>query len=497
MATEKKGQQQINPTAAKMKRNGGKIAGIIIAVVCILAVVYSILSSFGLPQQVFPVASSTQGNVTVAQYNYYYKSLYQNYYQMKQIYSTSMDVDFAKDLAKQPCTIADKKEDGSYPSWQEFLETSTLDKIYETEILYAMAVKDKKADLTTEEQKAIDDQIKTLRDDAKEAGYSFDAMLRSPKSGYGKGVTEALVRRELKKTKVAENYKTTLKDAQTSFTKEDYKKFYEQHKEDYNTISLYTYKAKNEDIANDILNQLDATGSNFDSVVTKEDSSKTTTNLTQNATYSAVKSLGISEEGVNWICSTDRKAGDRKVFKTESGSEAVAVLIKTPYQLDVSNTVDVRHILIKPEETDGKTATTAQWDAAKKKAENLLNEWRKGAKTEESFGELAKKNSSDTGSTDNGGLYEHVTKGQMVAEFENWIFDQNRKAGDTGIVKTEYGYHVMYYVKTNVPYWEYQVSQDIKTNVVTTKVEEAKKEYNYKENKFFIKFTTHLPKDMV
>ena len=36
-----------------------------------------------------------------------------------------------------------------------------------------------------------------------------------------------------------------------------------------------------------------------------------------------------------------------------------------------------------------------------------------------------------------------VQKGQMVPEFEDWCFAENRKEGDTGIVKTDYGYHVM------------------------------------------------------
>jgi len=41
-----------------------------------------------------------------------------------------------------------------------------------------------------------------------------------------------------------------------------------------------------------------------------------------------------------------------------------------------------------------------------------------------------------------------VATGDMVAEFEAWCYDTARKPGDTGIVKTEYGYHVMYFVGT-------------------------------------------------
>lgn len=44
--------------------------------------------------------------------------------------------------------------------------------------------------------------------------------------------------------------------------------------------------------------------------------------------------------------------------------------------------------------------------------------------------------------------YDDVVEGQMVAEFENWLFNKNRREGEITYptaVKTEYGYHIMYY----------------------------------------------------
>ena len=35
--------------------------------------------------------------------------------------------------------------------------------------------------------------------------------------------------------------------------------------------------------------------------------------------------------------------------------------------------------------------------------------------------------------------------GQMVTEFNDWCFDADRKPGDTGIIETSYGVHVMYF----------------------------------------------------
>jgi hypothetical protein len=106
--------------------------------------------------------------------------------------------------------------------------------------------------------------------------------------------------------------------------------------------------------------------------------------------------------------------------------------------------VDVRHILITPE--GGDAATEEQWAAAEKEANDLLNEWLTKHPDEDGFAVMAEAYTDDPGSASNGGLYEDVYVGQMVPEFENWCFDASRQTGDYGIVKTTYGYHIMYFV---------------------------------------------------
>ena len=116
--------------------------------------------------------------------------------------------------------------------------------------------------------------------------------------------------------------------------------------------------------------------------------------------------------------------------------------------------VDVRHILIMPkgEAVDG-TYTEAQWADALKEAERILALWESGEKTEESFAALANEYSEDGGSKANGGLYQGITPdASFVENFLNWSVDESRTTGDTGIVETEFGYHIMYFV-TGEPIW--------------------------------------------
>ena len=117
--------------------------------------------------------------------------------------------------------------------------------------------------------------------------------------------------------------------------------------------------------------------------------------------------------------------------------------------------VDVRHILFFPEGATSETVTTQEWPekawaAAYANAEAVLNEWLAGDMTEESFAALANEHSADNGgNVTNGGLYTDIAVGKMVKNFESWCFDQSRQPGDYGIVKTEYGYHIMYFVRAD------------------------------------------------
>ena len=126
--------------------------------------------------------------------------------------------------------------------------------------------------------------------------------------------------------------------------------------------------------------------------------------------------------------------------------------------------VDVRHILIKPEggtvSEDGYTMTYTEeeWAAAEQKAQEILDQYLAGDKTEDSFAALANEHTADINDTNydgvpDGGLITNVYKGQMVPEFEAWSFDETRAAGDTGLVKTTYGWHIMYFMDSR-PVWK-------------------------------------------
>lgn len=121
----------------------------------------------------------------------------------------------------------------------------------------------------------------------------------------------------------------------------------------------------------------------------------------------------------------------------------------------------VRHLLVMPEggttDESGKTSyTEAEWQDCLTQAEALLQQWKDGEATEESFSKLVAEHTDDTASASTGGLYEGILNdGTYMEEFQNWAVDPQRQTGETGIVKTTAGYHIMYFVSGEQEWMHY------------------------------------------
>ena len=108
----------------------------------------------------------------------------------------------------------------------------------------------------------------------------------------------------------------------------------------------------------------------------------------------------------------------------------------TQHQKDyqVEDQVKVRHILIKVDQS----ADTKADAAARQKAEDILKQLHNGG----NFAELAKKNSDDPGSKEQGGELGFIKHGVTVPEFDKAAFAlQPGQISD--LVRTKFGYHII------------------------------------------------------
>lgn len=192
--------------------------------------------------------------------------------------------------------------------------------------------------------------------------------------------------------------------------------------------------------------------------------------------YTNQARTGINSYLSGWVTAENREPGDVTCIeipgtvKDENGEDmetitAFYVVLFTGKDENLTNLVNVRHILVgfEGEAQEDGTYSDEVKEAAKTKAEEILNEWKSGDANEDSFAALANEKSTDNGSNTNGGLYENVYPGQMVAAFNDWCFDASRKPGDTDIVETNYGYHVMYFSSaSDQTYRDYQIVNNLR-----------------------------------
>ena len=173
----------------------------------------------------------------------------------------------------------------------------------------------------------------------------------------------------------------------------------------------------------------------------------------------------------DWLFDDARKAGDTTVITNDNSHCYYVVAFEKRY-LDETPSADVRVII----PTEDKTG------------EEILEEWKNGAATEDSFAELCKKYTQDTSAVENGGLFEQVTKTGMTEELSNWIFDSSRQAGDTVAITVSDTTYVLYYIGQDQPEWKINIkntlvsdtmSQHMQDITADVTVEDPKGKLNY------------------
>ncbi len=136
---------------------------------------------------------------------------------------------------------------------------------------------------------------------------------------------------------------------------------------------------------------------------------------------SATKATGISAAQIRQIYYL--------TALTDKVKQAVAALPSAE-----QDQVKARHILINVPQG------TADDSAFKQKANDIMTALQKG----ESFANLARADSEDTGSAVKGGELGWASHGAYVKEFEDAVWNKDNKVGAVlGPIKTQYGYHII------------------------------------------------------
>ncbi len=485
--------------------------GLFVAVLAVMVVfaayvgINSAISSSGSRERGTVALTLGEHEISNAELNFYYFDAVNQFYSTYGSMASLFGLDLTKPLNEQYVSGS------SETTWaDDFLETAKTS----AQTVLSLNLEAEKAGFTlsAEELAEIDAAMEDMAHHAKE--YGFSSTKDYIKAIYGNGASEELLREYYKDTATANAYQIHYASS-LSYTDEDLRAGEADKAQEYNAYSYNVYsvvvdnflaheesedgttshdhsaedrsaaEAEAELVAKALAEGGYTTAEEFDAAIAAlpmnaENESAASTQY-EDTQYDYVTSI-IRE----WVSSSDRKAGDMTYIPNTSTNDDGTTSISSFYVVLFGSVNDntfgldnVRHILVSFEggTTDDYGTVTYSDDekaAALAKAEELLSTWQSGDATEESFIELAKAESDDTGSAADGGLISDITpESNLVENFLNWSIDETRKVGDTGIVESTYGYHVMFYSsESQQTYRDYMIENDMRSEDVDAWMEQ-------------------------
>ncbi len=498
--TEKQLQEQ--KEAKKLRLYTGIFAAVI--VVMILVVAASRIGSSGIIPRSTTALTVGGTKVSAAELNHYYIDSVNNFLGSYGEYVSMFGLDTTKALDEQFYNEAEEQTWSDY-----FLETATAS----VKNMYAVynAAKAEGFQLSEDGKASVDATVENLKMYATLYGFgSADSYIAAM---YGEGCNEKTFRQYAEVQMTAQEYAAAKNESLTyddaalraeeaenfnAYSAFSYNycylansAFYQGGTEDENGNKTYSDEEKEAGrvAAEAAANTLAAatTAEELDAAIAALELASTTKSTRCDKQQYASVPAALLE----WVTG-ERKAGDITVIPNEStthnhaeGEECTGddgttvvngyyVVLFDSKDDNLNELVNVRHILVSFEggTTDETTGAVTYSDEEKAKAkaaaDEILAAFEAGEKTEEAFAALATEKTTDTGSKENGGLYENVYPGQMVQAFNDWCFDASRKTGDTAIVETEYGYHVMYFVgNSGVTYRDFMIENTLRSEAMT------------------------------
>ena len=424
--------------------------------------------------------------VNKVEFDYVYNTSKNNYITQYGSYLSYFGLDTSKDLSTQMYSET--------LTWKDYFEQNAVESLKQNKALMAEAKAAGFTYDTTDEYNTFKETIKTS---AAAAGVSDKEYVRSI---YGSYATMGRIEEYVKNDMVMNAYYQKLQEDNAP-SDDEVQSYYEENKATYDSVDyrLTTIEADLptepteladpvEETAADTTGSTDGTAATdstqdtayqpSDAEIAKamEDAKVLADDAEQTVAKDGEAHENEKKSSVNylisdWLFDDARKAGDTTVITNDNSHCYYVVAFEKRY-LDETPSADVRVII----PTEDKTG------------EEILEEWKSGAATEDSFAELCKKYTQDTSAVENGGLFEQVTKTGMTEELSNWIFDSSRQAGDTVAITVSDSTYVLYYIGQDQPEWKINIkntlvsdtmSQHMQDITADVTVEDPKGKLNY------------------
>ncbi len=381
----------------------------------------------------FPIRAYMAGHETVVtingekvsrvEFDYNYNNSVNEFMNTNGAFLGFMGLDISQDFSQQ---MYDENR-----TWQDYFEEMTVENMKKTKAMKAEA---DKAGFEFDASSEVADFKTAINDAAETAGMSTKDYV---KQLYGEHATVKNLAKYIEEGARINAYYEHVSEGMAA-SDEEIEAYYEEHPAEYDCVDYFVSEFPAEITAEspteeDIEKAMNAACDLADAAV-------------DNVDLQGDEMIGDSYYDVpsaisSWLFDDARKEGDVDVIEDIDNNMYYAVEFTKRYRNE-NPTADVRVIVLN--EDNGQA---------------VLDEWKAGAATAESFGELCKKYTVDSGAIANGGLMSGVSKDGVGEELAEWIFAEERGVGDTTSITLEAGgTYVLYYVGQSEPEWKVDIA---------------------------------------
>lgn len=424
----------------------GRIIGIAILVVIIGAIVYSPIRKYVAAHSTYITVGDHK--ISEVEFDYYYTLTSNDYLDTYGDYLSYMGLNIYGSFENQAYSDT--------MSWKDYFDQLTVDAIRQNKALLDEA---KAAGFTYDPSAEYETFVQDNKEAAAEAGMTLGRYYRTV---FGEYATASNIKPIVEEGYIATAYYKAVAESKEAGDAE-IRAYYEENKATYDSVDY-------------LLTQIDAeipdaqttTDADGNEVVTEPTEEEIQTAMAAAKVLADEALLVIEDEGTetigslrlgvstsyrDWLFDDARKEGDTTVIEDENNHRYYVLMFERRYLDESQITANIRAIM-----------------TMNNNGEAILAEWQAAGATEEAFTGLVPKYSQDIYSSNSGGLYTDLRHSALSSEaLNNWVFVEERKAGDTVTITDQGVTYVLYYVSQGRPEWQ--------ASIANTLLSEAMSEY--------------------
>jgi hypothetical protein len=439
----------------QVEKRVAQIVGLaLVAVLLVMLISFPIRSYMALHETYLTVDGE---KISRLEYDYNYYTMMNNYVSQYGTYLSYMGLDMNQDLANQMYTDT--------MSWKDYFDQLSVESIKQNRALMKDAAQKGFTYDTAEDFKVLQ---KGIENQAKEQSMTEKVFVQNL---YGPLATIGRVSPYLKDTLFLTAYYEQLNE-ELAPTDEEITTYYEEHKAEYDSVD---YRFVQVDAVlptgpdgGDVEEGAEATEEVYqptEEEITeamakaKEEADAILPNISTEGTLRENEQQTSMVSTIReWMFDSERKEGDTNVMEDAAGNKYYVVEFIKRY-LDETSLVDARVIYVNPGE-----------------GQAILDEWKAGDGTEDSFITLYRTYSAEDASLQaNDGLVRNLSSSGMQEDMANWLFDESRKSGDTTVITLEAENpveYVIYYVGLGDPQWKATIKTTLLTEIINNYVDQ-------------------------